>query len=182
MNGGCSLALVRGLLAAVASLVLEHRLQSTQASGVAAHGLRSWAQALEGGLSCSEACRSSRTRDGTGRPCTAKSKLLSHVPALCDSMDYTVHGILQARILEWVAFPFSRGSSQPKDRTQVSCITGGFFISWATREAQQYWSGYPIPSLVDLPDPGIEPGSPALQADSLPTKLSRKPLHCKVDS
>jgi len=35
-------------------------------------------------------------------------------------MDYTVHGILQARILEWVAFPFSRGSSQPKDQTQVS--------------------------------------------------------------
>jgi len=39
-------------------------------------------------------------------------------------MDYTVHGILQARILEWVAFPFSRGSSQPKDQTQVSCIEG----------------------------------------------------------
>ena len=37
-------------------------------------------------------------------------------------MDYTVHGILQARILEWVAFPFSRGSSQPRDRTQVSHI------------------------------------------------------------
>ena len=40
---------------------------------------------------------------------------------------YTVHGILQARILEWIAFPFSRGSSQPRDRTQVSHITGGFF-------------------------------------------------------
>jgi len=38
-------------------------------------------------------------------------------------MDYMVHGILQAQILEWVAFPFSRGSSQPRDRTQVSCIT-----------------------------------------------------------
>ena len=47
----------------------------------------------------------------------------------------------QARILEWVAFPFSRGSSQHKDRTQVSHITGGFFTSWATREAQEYWSG-----------------------------------------
>ena len=47
----------------------------------------------------------------------------------------TVHGILQARILEWVACPFSRGSSQPKDQTQVSCIAGGFFTSWATREA-----------------------------------------------
>ena len=45
---------------------------------------------------------------------------------LCDPLDYTVHGILQARILEWVAFPFSRGSSQPRDQTQVSCIAGGF--------------------------------------------------------
>ena len=53
---------------------------------------------------------------------------------LCDPVDYTVHGILQARILEWVAFPFSRGSSQPRDRTQVSCIAGGFFTSWAIRE------------------------------------------------
>ena len=56
-------------------------------------------------------------------------------------MDYTVHGILQARILEQVAFPFSRGSSQPRDQTQVSSIAGGFFTSWATREAQEYWSG-----------------------------------------
>ena len=47
----------------------------------------------------------------------------------------TVHGILQARILEWVAFPFSRGSSQPRDQTQVSHIAGRFFTSWATREA-----------------------------------------------
>ena len=50
-------------------------------------------------------------------------------------------GILQARILDWVAFPFSRGSSQPRDQTQVSCIAGRNFNSWATREAQQYWSG-----------------------------------------
>ena len=42
----------------------------------------------------------------------------------CDPVHYTVHGILQARILEWVAFLFSRGSSQPRDRTQVSCIAG----------------------------------------------------------
>ena len=48
-------------------------------------------------------------------------------------MDYTVHGILQDRILDWVAIPFSRRSSQPRGRTQVSCIAGGFFISWATR-------------------------------------------------
>ena len=55
---------------------------------------------------------------------------------LYNPMDYTVHVILQARILEWVAFPFSRVSSQPRDRTQVSCIAGRFFTSWATREAQ----------------------------------------------
>ena len=55
---------------------------------------------------------------------------------LCDPMDYTVHGILQARILEWIAVPFFRGSSQPKDRTQVSRIAGMFFITIsATREA-----------------------------------------------
>ena len=51
-------------------------------------------------------------------------------------MDYTVHGILQARILEWVAFPFSKGSSQPRDQNQVSRIAGRFFTSWATKEAQ----------------------------------------------
>ena len=47
-------------------------------------------------------------------------------------MGYAVHGILQARILEWVGFPFSRVSSQPRDQTQVSNIAGGFFTSWAT--------------------------------------------------
>ena len=87
---------------------------------------------------------------------------------------YTVHGILQARILEWVAFPFSRGSSQPRDWTQMSHIAGGFFTSWATREAQEYWSGWPIPSPADLPNPGIELGFPALHADSLPSELSGK--------
>ena len=62
-------------------------------------------------------------------------KLAQLCPTLCNPMDYTVHRILQARILEWVAFPFSRGSSQPRKRTQVSCIEGEFFTSWATREA-----------------------------------------------
>ena len=74
-------------------------------------------------------------------------------------------------ILEQVAFPFSRGSSQPRDWTQVSRIAGVFFTSWATREAWEYWRGQPIPSLAYLPDPGIKLGSPALQADSLPTEL-----------
>ena len=89
-------------------------------------------------------------------------------------MDYTVHVILQARILEWVAFPFSRGSSQPRDQTQVSHIASRFFSSGPTREDQEYWSAYSIPSPGDLPDPGIELGSPALQVDSLLTELSEK--------
>ena len=58
-----------------------------------------------------------------------KVKVTQSCPSFCDPMDYTVHGILQARIREWVAFPFSRGSSQPMDLNQVSCILGGFFTS-----------------------------------------------------
>ena len=50
-------------------------------------------------------------------------------------------GLLQARVLEWVAFLFSRGSSQPRDRTQIFRITGRFVSRWATGEAQEYWSG-----------------------------------------
>ena len=56
-----------------------------------------------------------------------KVKAAQLCPTLCDPMDYTVYGILQARTLEWVAFPFSRGSSQPRDQTQVSLIAGRFF-------------------------------------------------------
>ena len=58
-----------------------------------------------------------------------KVKVAQSCLTLCDLMDYTVHGILQPRILEWVAFPFSRGSSQLRDQTQVSCIAGRFFTS-----------------------------------------------------
>ena len=64
-----------------------------------------------------------------------KVKCTQSCPTLCSPMHYTVHGILQARILEWVAIPFSRRSSQPRDQTQVSHIAGRFFTSWATREA-----------------------------------------------
>ena len=56
-------------------------------------------------------------------------KVAQSCPALCNPMDYTLLGILLARILEWVAFPFSRESSKPRDRTQVSHIAGGFFTS-----------------------------------------------------
>ena len=62
-------------------------------------------------------------------------------PTLCDPMDCSplgssVHGISQARILEWVAIPFYRGSSQHRDQTQVSCIAGRFFTTSTTWEAQ----------------------------------------------
>ena len=56
-------------------------------------------------------------------------------PMDCSPPGSSVHGILQARILEWVAIPFSRGSSRPRDGTWVSCIAGRFFTVWTTREA-----------------------------------------------
>ena len=63
-------------------------------------------------------------------PCECVSvKVAQSCLTLCNSIDYAVHGILQARILEWVAFPFSRDSFQPRDQTQVSRIAGGFFTS-----------------------------------------------------
>ena len=83
-----------------------------------------------------------------------ESQLVAQLcPTLCDPMDCSppdssVHGISQARILEWVAIPFSRGSSQPRDWTQVSCIASRFFTLWATREApfkplyKSYITGY----------------------------------------
>ena len=71
--------------------------------------------------------------------CTCAQSLQS-CPAFCNPMNYRlpgspVHRILQARILEWVSMTNSRGSSQPRDWTWVSCIAGGFVTNWATREA-----------------------------------------------
>ena len=70
---------------------------------------------------------------------SSDSEVTQSRPTLCDPMDCSlsgssVHGIFQARILEWVAVSFSRGSSQPKDRTRVSCIVGRRFTVSATRE------------------------------------------------
>ena len=70
-----------------------------------------------------------------------KVKVAQSCPTLCDPVDYTGHGILQARTQECVAIPFSRGSSQPRDRGQVPCTAGWFFTSWAAREALQYDKG-----------------------------------------
>ena len=58
-----------------------------------------------------------------------KVKVTQLCLTLSDLIDYTIHQILQTRILEWVAVPFSRGSFQPRYQTQVSCIAGGFFTS-----------------------------------------------------
>ena len=66
---------------------------------------------------------------GGGGMGKVKVKFTQSSPALCNPMGYTVHRIFQARILEWIAFPFSRGSSQPRDQTQVSHIADGFFTS-----------------------------------------------------
>ena len=90
----------------------------------------------------------------------------------CDSMDYTVCGILQARILECVALPFSRGSSQPRDQTRVSYIF--YQLSHKGNPRTLEWVAYLSPE--DLPNPETEPVSSALQADSLPTDLSGKPM------
>ena len=92
----------------------------------------------------------------------SESEVTQSCPTLCDSMDSSlpgsaVHGIFQARILEWAAISFSRGSSQPRDWTQVSCIADRRFTVWATREAKfillkeikRYlykWKGFPVGS------------------------------------
>ena len=67
-----------------------------------------------------------------------KSESNSVVSSSLQPKDYTVHKIPQVRILEWVAFPFSRWSSQPREWTQVSHIADRLFTSWPTREAQEY--------------------------------------------
>ena len=70
----------------------------------------------------------------------SESEVAQSCWTLCNLMDHSlpgsaVHGIFQARILEWAAISFSRGSSQPRDRTWVSCIADRRFTVWATREA-----------------------------------------------
>ena len=74
----------------------------------------------------------------------SESEVTQSCPTLCDPVDCSlpgssVHQILQARILEWVAISFSRGSSQPRDRTQVSRIGGRRFNLWATMEDTYYY-------------------------------------------
>ena len=72
----------------------------------------------------------------------SESEIAHSCPTLCDPMDFSlpgfsVHGIYQARVLERVAISLSRGSSQPRDQTQVSCTAGRCFTIWATKEAKR---------------------------------------------
>ena len=91
-------------------------------------------------MDCKQPARFLCPWDFTGKN-TGKWQSLSPVWLFVTPMDYKIHRILQTRILEWVAFPFSRGSSQLRDWTLDSCIAGRLFTSWATREDQEYWSG-----------------------------------------
>ena len=73
-----------------------------------------------------------------------KSEVTQSCLTLCNPMDYrlpgsSIHGIFQARVLEWVAISFSRGSSWPRDWTWVFCIAGRCFTVWATREANEVY-------------------------------------------
>ena len=79
------------------------------------------------------------TRNIFYKPGEGEGEVAQSCPTLCDPMDYnlpgfSVHGILQARILKWIAISFFRGSSRPRDRTRVSRIGGRSFNLWATRE------------------------------------------------
>ena len=79
----------------------------------------------------------------------SESEVAQLCPTLCDPMDCSlpgssVHRIFQARVLEWVAISFSRGSSRPRDQTQVSHVAGRRFTIWATRKApNQMWCHNP---------------------------------------
>ena len=98
-----------------------------------------------------------------------KVKVSQSCLTLCDPMDYTVHGILQARVLEWVAIPFSRGSSQPRIEPRYSAMQVDFLPAELPRKPKN--TGVGSLSFLKQIDPGIELGSPALQVDSLQAEL-----------
>ena len=96
----------------------------------------------------------------------------------CSPPGSSVHGIFWARILEWVAISFSKGSSRPRDSTSISCMScmaGGFFTSEPLASLIEYWGGLPCPPPGDFPNPGIEPRSPTLQVDSLQSEPQGSP-------
>ena len=121
-----------------------------------------------------------------------KVKALSRVwlcnPIDCSLPGSSVHGIFQARILEWVAISFSRGSSQPRDQTQVSPTAGRLFTMWATRKAQSESRSVVSNSLQphglyspwNSPGQNTRVGSLSLLQGIFPTQVSNPGfLHCR---
>ena len=118
------------------------------------------------------------------RTAGATAKSLQSCPTLCDPIDGSppgapIPGILQARALEWVAISFSNAWKWKVKVKSLSLIRL-FATPWTAAyqappsmgfSRQEYWSGVPLPSPGHLPDPGVEPRSPALQADSLLSEL-----------
>ena len=100
---------------------------------------------------------SSVPQDGPHFRCQSQvlttSESESHTVVWLFVTPWIVHGIPQARILEWVAVSFSKGSSEPRDQTQVFHIVGGFFTSWATREALDHRYSRPIALNLGFPQP-----------------------------
>ena len=119
------------------------------------------------GSYCSSVAETKGThRDNCALNCE-KCSSLSHV-RLCNSMNCnkpgsSVHRILKARILEWVAVPFTRGSSWPRDRTQVSRIVGRFFTAWTTREADCFQLTYDKRLTMGFPDGSEVKNPPVMQ-------------------
>ena len=119
----------------------------------------------------------------------AAAKSLQSCPTLCSPIDGSppgspVPGILQARTLEWVAISFSNASKwkvKVKSLSSVQLVATPWTAAYQAPlsmgfSRQEYWSRLPCPPPGDLPNPGIEPGSPALQVDALPAKLPGKPF------
>ena len=104
---------------------------------------------------------------------TLSVKVAQLCPTLCDPMDYTVHGVFQARVLEWVAFCVSRGSSKPRNRTQVlpHCRQILYQLSHQGSPRILEWVAYSFSSGSSRP----RNQTPALQADTLPAKSPRNP-------
>ena len=99
----------------------------------------------------------------------SKVKVTQLCPTLCDPMDYTVHGILQARILEWVAITFSRGSSQPRDQTLVSHIARRFFIRFIREVLEKAMAPHSSTLAWRIPGMGEPGGLPSMGLHSVET-------------
>ena len=109
-------------------------------------------------------------------------------PRGCSPPGSSVHGIFQVRTLEWVALPFSRGSSRPRGQTHVpyvskSCLTFYDPVDHSHQtplsvgfSRQEYWSELPFPSLGDLPAPGVESVSPTLAGRFFTLEPPGKPI------